>query len=249
MEGFQAVERIYGDNAIALLNQKNILIIGLGGVGSWALETIVRSGIGKVTIVDLDEVCISNTNRQLQALSSTIGMSKVSVLKSRARDINPDCHINAIEDFYTPTNSNEILKDKFDYIIDCIDSVQSKAHLIFTARELKLPIISVGGAGGKKDFSQIRIDDLNRSYNDKLLMQLRKKLKKDYGFTKFSKKKFNIPCIFSPEDVIIQETNVQNFKGRNCQNSLGSLMHVTAIFGIKAAGYVINSFFNDEKVH
>jgi len=242
---FESVQRVYGDHAKDVLLSKKILVIGLGGVGSWALESIVRTGFHQITIIDYDDICVSNTNRQIHTDSSTYGKFKTDVLKQRAQLINPDITINTINDFFTLDNSQDIIDSKPDFIIDCIDSVKNKCILISLAKKNNIPIIVTGGVGGKKDPHLIQIADLNRSYNDKLLMQVRKKLKREYSFPAYDKRKFHIPCLFSPEEQVHPD-DLKNKSGINCQNGFGSLLHVTGTMGFMASSYAINYLLENE---
>jgi tRNA A37 threonylcarbamoyladenosine dehydratase len=237
---FEAVARVYGDHIEAILMNKHVLIVGLGGVGSWAFEALVRSGIHNITIIDFDDICVSNTNRQVHTNIKSYGKFKTDELKARALSINPEISINIINEFLTEKNINEVFNTKYDFVIDCIDSVKNKCILIAKTREKQIPIIVTGGVGGKKNPFAIQLADLNRSYNDKLLMHVRKKLKREYGFPPFDKKKFNIPCLFSPEEQIHPD-NLTKKAGLNCQNGFGSLLHVTGTMGFMASSYVLNT--------
>jgi len=238
-ERFDGIKRIYTDNSFDLITKSHIAIFGIGGVGSWACESLARSGVGELTLVDLDDICISNTNRQIHALDNNYGKMKVTVMKERILQINPDCKVNCVEDYFSEKTKDEILNKDFDYVIDAIDSVKSKCILISECHKKNIKIITTGGAGGKFDPSFIKVTDLNRSYNDKLLNTVRNNLKRFYGFNRFRNNKYKIPCIFSPEFKTEPEQSC-NAKSLNCQNGYGSLTHITGTFGFMAAGYVLN---------
>lgn len=243
---FESVLRVYGSDAYDKLINKKISVIGLGGVGSWAFESLVRTGFHNIQLIDLDDICVSNTNRQIHTHKESYGKFKIDQLKKRALLINDQAIIETYPNFYTEKTSQDILNYRPDFIIDCIDSVKSKCHLISQAKEKNIPIIVTGGAGGKMNPHHIQQDDLNRSFNDDLLMQVRKKLKKEYGFPRFDKRKFHIPCLFSPEQKI-EPDNLSNKKGLNCQNGIGSLLHVTGVMGFMAAGYCSNHILSSNE--
>ena len=246
LDRFGGIARLYGKDGLLRLMQSHICIIGIGGIGSWTAEALARSGVGSITLVDLDDICISNTNRQIHATTSTIGKMKVHILRERILTINPFCEVRAIEDFFSAKTSAQILENKYSYVVDAIDSLDSKCLLASLCQEKQIPLITTGGAAGKRDPLQIEILDLGKSYNDSLLFQMRKKLRQEYNFVKpsghslASRKNFNIMSVFSPEEEIIPEQNDCDVPTRNCDNGMGSTTHVTATFGLVAAGYVIN---------
>lgn len=242
---FEAVARVYGDHTEQVLMEKHVLIVGLGGVGSWVFECLVRSGLHNITIMDFDDICVSNTNRQVHTHTKSYGKFKTDELISRAKLINPNINVNAIQDFFTEKNADDIFNTNYDFIIDCIDSVKNKCILISKAKENNIPIIVTGGVGGKKDPLQIKLSDLNRSYNDKLLMHVRKKLKREFGFPPFEKRKFHIPCLYSPEEQIHPD-DLEKKAGLNCQNGFGSLLQVTGTMGFMASSYVLNYFMDNK---
>jgi tRNA A37 threonylcarbamoyladenosine dehydratase len=254
---FGGIARLYGEHGLASLKISHICIIGIGGIGSWAAESLARSGVGAITLVDLDDICITNTNRQIHATMDAIGKMKVQILKERILSINPDCEVSAIEEFFSNSTAASILETQYDYVIDAIDSLDSKCLLASLCREKNIPLITTGGAAGKRDPLQIQILDLGKSFNDSLLFQMRKKLRQEYNFEKptghsLSKRRdFNLMSVFSPEEEIpaIQseceflETTIK----RNCDWGMGSTTHVTATFGFVAAGYVINQLTTEKK--
>ncbi len=241
-ERFRRVNLLYGKNFTEWLESKTVMVIGIGGVGSWSCESLIRSGIKNLVLVDLDEVCVSNFNRQIHTLDSNIGQSKTQAMKTRLESLRPDCNITLIEDFYTLTTSDKILDLEPDWIIDAIDSLSPKCMLISESKKRDINLVVTGGAGGKKDPNCIQTADLNFSFNDGLLMRARKKLRREYGFPK-EKTNYNIDCVFSKEKSIIEnpKEDSQNKKRIiNCHNSLGTASFITGQFGLMAASVVIN---------
>lgn len=243
-ERFDGVARIYSNEDYQTLKKSHIAVVGIGGVGSWASESLVRSGVGEITIVDLDDICVSNTNRQIHAHDGNYGKLKVHAMKERLLNINPNLKINCVEDYFSESNKDEIFKYKFDYVIDCIDSMRSKCILISECYKRDIKVFTTGGAGGKFDPRHVRIRDLNRSHNDKLLLLVRTNLKRFYNFPK-TKALYGIHCVFSPEFKTLPD-QVCEAKSLNCQNGYGSLSHITGIFGLMAAGFVVNDLLNKE---
>lgn len=234
---FGGIARIYGEEGLLKLSSSHVAIVGVGGVGSWVVEALVRSGVGRLTLIDLDDVCISNVNRQLPALTDTIGKPKVDVLKERMLLINPYVEIMAIKDFYTESSSNELLKYSFDFVVDAIDSLSNKVHLIRTCLERNIPLVTVGGAGGKTDPTKIRMCDLSETTVDPLLKQVRKKLRRQTSLSGT----FGVTAVFSAEHPILPETCTVGDKPLrlNCGDGYGSASFVTGAFGFAAASYVV----------
>lgn len=240
---FAGVARLYGDEGLARLSRAHVGVVGLGGVGSWAVEALARSGVGALTLIDLDEVCISNINRQLHALENTIGQSKGEALAARIRLINPACCITLMPVFFKKTNAEEILSPKYDFIIDAIDGVAHKARLIGMCKQKNIPIITCGAAGGKTDATTVTIRDVTETIYDPLMAFIRKRLRKWFHFPR-GDKKFGVPCVFSTEQVFEEPVAACDVKESgvraNCDYSLGAAAHVTGTFGLMAAGYVVN---------
>ena len=243
---FDGVRRIYTSSSYSILEKSHIAIVGLGGIGTWVCESLCRSGIGEITLVDLDEICISNTNRQIHAHDGNYGKLKIEAMKERILSINPDCKVNLVEDFFGEENIEEFFKVSFDYVVDCIDSVKSKCILINECKKRDIKIITTGGAGGKCNPQHVTIKDLNKTNNDKLLHVVRTNLKKFYGF-KRGPSVYGIPCVFSPEFKTEPEKTAPT-RGLNCQTGYGSLSFVTGTFGFLAAGYVINDLLKKETI-
>ena len=245
---FSALSRLYGDNSLARFKKSHVCIVGLGGVGSWVVEALARSGIGQLSLIDMDEVCLSNINRQIQALSTTVGRSKGLVLKERVEHIAPECKLMVKDTFYTEQTSEALLSSDFDCLVDAIDSVGHKCHLIAQAKEKNIPLVTCGGGGGKTDPTRIKVEDLSRTINDPLLNQVRKKLRKEYGFPKFNKAKFKVPCVFSDEapkfphsDGSVQCVREKGSDLRlNCDYGFGSSTMLTGSLGFAVAAKVLD---------
>lgn len=242
------IRRLYGDKALNKFLQSHVCVIGIGGVGSWATEALARSGIGQITLIDLDNIAESNVNRQIHAVSGEFGKPKVTAMHERVLLINPDCQVNEIEDFITPDNCQEMLDHGYDFIIDCTDNFRTKAALITYCKRNKLKVITLGGAGGQIDPTRIRIADLSRTEHDGLLSKVRKLLRADYNFPRNPTRRFDIPCVYSKEQPVYptpdggvcqQKPDGSNASGLNCEGGFGSVMTVTSTFGMMAVSYVL----------
>ncbi|OZG70247.1 tRNA cyclic N6-threonylcarbamoyladenosine(37) synthase TcdA [Hahella sp. CCB-MM4] len=245
---FGGIARLYGVPALERFRQSHVAVIGIGGVGSWAAEALARSGIGRITLIDLDDVCISNTNRQIHALKSTVGQSKVDVMARRILEINPECDVRQITKFVTEKSVAELLSKEFHFVIDAIDSVRHKCALLAYCRRNKIKVICVGGAGGQTDPTLIEYADLSRTYHDPLLAKVRKKLRKDYGFPENPQRRFSIEAVFSTEQQVYPSPDgsvCQSKPGPNestrldCASGFGAATAVTATFGFVAASRVL----------
>lgn len=249
-ERFSGIRRLYGSLGANALREAHVAVIGIGGVGSWCAEALARTGLGEITLVDLDDICTSNTNRQIHTLSQTVGQSKVEVMAERLRMINPDCRLNAESYFLTDRTLEGVLERPLTGAIDAIDAVRPKCLLLAECVKREIPIVTCGAAGGRNDATLIRIEDLSRTFNDALLHQVRKNLRSNYGFPsgEGSRKKFGIRAVFSPEDVhypqedgcVSHERPSTQSAGLRCDAGLGAVTHVTATFGLLAAGEMIN---------
>ena len=239
-EWLQRTELLVKEEGIERLQSANILIVGLGGVGSFAAEFLVRSGIGNLTIVDGDTVDITNINRQLPALNSTIGKNKTDVVAERILDINPEINLKKINEFLEPERMEEILtQKKFDYVLDCIDSLSPKLALIITCKRKKIKLVSAMGAGGKTDPSKVMVRDISKTNNCFLAKQIRKKLKKEQIHKGFR-------CVFSTE--IQDENSLKMTDGSNYKKSFyGTISYMPAIFGLYAAAEVIRFLLKKEQ--
>ncbi|CEJ71983.1 tRNA threonylcarbamoyladenosine dehydratase [Chryseobacterium oranimense] len=229
----ERTELLIKEEGLEKLNKAKVLVIGLGGVGSFAAEFLARAGVGNMTIVDGDTVDITNINRQLPALHSTVGQHKVEVVAERLLDINPKINLVKINEFLNPERMDEVLdSDKFDYILDCIDSVTPKLCLIKAARKRKIKLVSSMGAGGKTDPSKVMVRDISKTQNCYLAKQIRKRLKKE----KINK---GFRCVFSNE--LQKEESLKMTDGTNYKRSFyGTISYIPAIFGLYAAAEVIN---------
>ena len=239
-EWLQRTELLVKEEGIERLQSANILIVGLGGVGSFAAEFLVRSGIENLTIVDGDTVDITNINRQLPALNSTIGKNKTDVVAERILDINPEINLKKINEFLEPERMEEILtQEKFDYVLDCIDSLSPKLALIITCKRKKIKLVSALGAGGKTDPSKVMVRDISKTNNCFLAKQIRKKLKKEQIHKGFR-------CVFSTE--IQDENSLKMTDGSNYKKSFyGTISYMPAIFGLYAAAEVIRFLLKKEQ--
>ncbi|MCK9489717.1 MAG: tRNA threonylcarbamoyladenosine dehydratase [Xanthomonadales bacterium] len=241
---FAGIDRLYGRGSIARLAQAHVCIIGVGGVGSWTVEALARSGIGTLTLIDGDDVCLSNTNRQLPALMGHYGRAKVEVLAERAQAIFPDIRVHALERFLTPTSLSDLLGGGFDLVIDACDAFRVKVETIAWCRRRRQPLIVCGSAGGRSDPTRIQIRDLAISEQDAMLALVRKKLRQEFGFPRNPKRRFGVPVVFSLENVrypqadgTVSGSRAQGSAGSlDCGGGLGAAMHVTAAFGMAIAG-------------
>ena len=246
---FGGIGRLYGEAALARFEKARVCVIGVGGVGSWAVEALARSAIGQLTLIDLDNVCASNVNRQLHAITPDFGLPKVTALRQRIAAINSRCEVTEIEDFVTPENLAELLPaGRFDFIVDAIDQMKTKVALIAHCKSQRIPLITTGAAGGQIDPTQIRIDDLTRTIQDPLLSKVRADLRKHHGFPRGPKDKFGIEAVFSTEPLRYPTQSCTPgvaATGLNCAG-FGSGMAVTASFGLFAAGRVLQRLASGE---
>jgi len=241
---FGGVGRLYGERALERFRTAHVCVIGVGGVGSWLVEALARSAIGHLTLIDLDNVAESNINRQIQALTDTIGQPKIEALRDRIAQINPFCQVTLVEDFIEPDNIAQMIGNKgFDYVVDAIDSVKAKAALIAFCREHAIPLLTSGGAGGQLDPTKIEVRDLARTEQEPLLKKVRKVLRSQYGFSRGEKQKYHIDAVFSMEPLRYPEAEdaceiESSITGLNCAG-FGSSMVVTASFGMIAAAHIL----------
>ena len=241
---FGGIARLYGHEALKRFQAAHVCVIGVGGVGSWVAEALARSGVGQITLIDLDHIAESNTNRQIHALGHEYGKAKVQAMAERIRAINPYCRICAVEEFIEPNNMAVLLEHGYDYVVDAIDHTRVKAALIAFCKHQGVRLITTGSAGGQVDPTRIRIADLANTIQDPLAARVRSLLRKEYGFTRDTKKKFGIECVFSdeplhyPENAECHTDDVQGLTGLNCAG-FGSSVCVTASFGFAAASRVL----------
>ena len=233
---FAGVEKIYGDEAFRQYEHSHVMVIGIGGVGSWAVEALARTGIAELTLVDMDVIAASNINRQLPALSSTLGREKIEVMAERCLSINPRIRINVVDDYLTPENVKELLANTPDVVLDCIDDVKAKLALMLHCRFNKIPLIVSGGAGGKLDPLKIRVADLSKTEQDPMLAKLRSQLRAK-GICKKSKEKFGITCVYSIDNPF-SSAEVCPSAGLRC-GGYGSAVVVTSSFAMVAVSEVL----------
>lgn len=250
---FDRMGRLVGDEVMKDLFKTHVMVIGLGGVGSWAAESLARSGVGKLTLVDFDEICITNANRQLHALQGLVGQKKALVMAERLRKINPQAQVEALPIFYNEENSPQIFSQKPDYVVDAIDNLTAKCHLIHFCKTSQIKIITSAGSAAKLDPSRARVVDLAQTTVDPMAHQVRKILRQKYGFPE--EKYFGVPCVFSDEEPIpSQELTYDKGMGFKCvcpqgQNNLHSCEHrpviwgnasfVTGAFGLNMASWIV----------
>ncbi|ARV17450.1 tRNA threonylcarbamoyladenosine dehydratase [Curvibacter sp. AEP1-3] len=237
---FSGIDRLFGVEPAGYFRNSHVAVVGIGGVGSWAVEALARSGIAALTLIDMDHVSESNINRQLHALTSTIGMSKIEAMRERIADINPACRVVVVDDFVDEDNWPAILGGQVDAVIDACDNVKAKVAMAAWSRETKVPFVSVGAAGGKRLAHLVDISDLSQTTHDPLLAQLRYRLRKSHGAPKDGKK-MKVACVYSKEAVRGPDAScaVEGDGTLNC-HGYGSLVSVTATFGMCAAGWVID---------
>lgn len=259
---FAGVQRLYGGDALLRFRAAHVVVAGIGGVGSWAVEALARNAIGQLTLIDLDNVAESNFNRQIHAVDDNIGKSKIRAMRERIQAINPDCIVHEIEDFLSVDTIAQLLPAGVDAVIDAIDDVRAKAALIAYCRQQRIALITTGGAGGKLDPTQVQTDDLARTHGDPLTAKLRTLLRKQYGFpaaagtsqkpagtspvrTTKAARRFGITCVYSPEN-LRYPPNPDGSDGASCEApqglscaGYGSSVCVTASFGFQAAAWVL----------
>ena len=247
VERFGGIERLFGREGASRLQAAHVCVIGIGGVGAWSAEALARSGVGALTLVDLDEICISNINRQLPALTETIGLAKVEVMARRIHAINPECRVTAEQRFFTSETAEELLTPRYDFVLDAIDNVTNRVILLARCREKQLRVAACGGAGGRREATAVRQADLAKVSHDRLLAEVRKRLRKQHGFPGEGEL-MGVECIYSAEppvyaqpdgSVCAVKAETEGGTRLNCNGGLGSAAFVTGVFGFAAAGYVV----------
>jgi tRNA A37 threonylcarbamoyladenosine dehydratase len=244
---FGGLARLYGRAGLERLHAASVCVVGVGGVGSWAVEALARSGVGALTMIDLDDVCVTNVNRQLPALDGQIGRPKVDALAERVRLINPACCVEGIAEYFTCGSAARLLEPRYDFVIDATDKLSNKCLLITGCRGRGYPVLTIGGAGGKRDGTAVRVADLAHSQRDELLQQVRRKLRRDYGFPRDVRQDFGVGCVYSPEKPVFPwadgtcaaEPEPGSSLTLDCASGFGTATHVTAAFGLAAAGEVV----------
>lgn len=255
LQRFGGLGRLYGAAALPRLHAAHVGVVGVGGVGSWVVEGLARSGLGALTLIDLDDVCVTNVNRQLPAHDGNIGRPKVEALAERVQLINPDCRVRTIADYFTAATAERLLAERFDWVVDCIDLMSNKARLIAECTRRGQPVLTVGSAGGRRDATRIRVSDFGGSHGDELLRQVRKKLRRDYGFAKGEGNEYGIPCISSQEKPVYpwadgtcaMEPEAGSALRLDCATGFGTAVFITGAFGFAAAGEVVRRIALAEK--
>ncbi|HEY1051362.1 MAG TPA: tRNA threonylcarbamoyladenosine dehydratase [Prosthecobacter sp.] len=249
---FGGIGRLYGAAALPRLAAAHVAVVGVGGVGSWVVEALARSGVGELTLIDMDDVCITNTNRQLPALAHTVGQAKVDVLVSRVAEINPDCRVHRVLEFLLESNVDRLLTPDFDFVVDAIDRTSIKALILAKCRARGLPVITSGSAGGRRDPTAVRMADLGQAGTDPLLRGTRQSLRKDHGFAVSSEGRpveMGIPCVFSTEKPVFPwadgscslepESGAETGLRLDCSAGFGAATFVTGAFGFALAAEVV----------
>lgn len=250
LDRFGGVGRLLGRAGLERLAAAHVVVVGLGGVGSWIVEALARSGVGALTLIDLDDVCVTNVNRQLPALDGQIGRPKAVVLAERVRLIQPACRVTAVQEFFTASSADRLLQGPYAYVVDAIDQVPAKALLIAQARQRGWPVLTVGGAGGRRDPTQVRTGDLGQASVDSLLRLVRKTLRREHGFAPGAQRgrmHFGVRCVWSEETQVFpwadgtcatQQEPDSNLR-LDCASGFGTAAFVTGAFGLAAAGEVV----------
>jgi tRNA A37 threonylcarbamoyladenosine dehydratase len=244
---FGGVSRLFAAEGLERLRRSHVCVIGIGGVGSWAVEALARSGVGTLTLVDLDDICVTNVNRQLHAVEGEVGNTKIDAMARRVAAINPECSVRPVHAFLTEASAAEILGPRFDYVLDAIDSPSKKCLLIAACRERGIPVFVVGGAGGRRDPTALKISDLAFSTHDRLLAAVRSQLRGDFGFPRGEKKPFGVDCVYSTEPAVYPQADGTVCEKPepgaslrlDCESGFGTACFVTGTFGFVAAGYVV----------
>ena len=247
LQRFDGIARLYGNGALEKLHRAHFVVIGIGGVGSWTAEALARSGVGQITLIDLDSVCISNSNRQSHTLADTIGRVKVAVMAERLRQINPEILVHTEEEFIDADNFTELLdpqKRPMDIVVDAMDETRVKAALIAYCKARKLRLITVGSAGGKRDPGRITCADLGRTINDPMLARVRSHLYRFHNFQKSRRRQFGVDAIYSTEPMVYpqpdgrvgqQKSAMPDGVKLDCSGGFGAATMVTGSFGFAAA--------------
>ena len=256
-ERFRGLDRLYGVGSGARLAQAHVCVVGVGGVGSWVVEALARSAIGHLTVIDADDVCVSNTNRQLHALDGQYGRAKVDVMAERAQAINPAIRVDRFAEFLTPSSIERLLDRGYDLVIDCCDAFRVKVEMIAWCRRRKLPLIVSGSAGGRIDPTLVRVRDLSRTEHDAMLALIRKKLREEFRFPRGPKRYFGVQAVYSLENVRYPQADGSVCGQRpeagegglklDCGSGLGAATHVTATFAFAAVASGIQKLLAERK--
>lgn len=243
---FGGIERLYGKEDFKKIQKAHVCVVGVGGVGSWVAESLARTGVGEITMIDYDEVCVSNTNRQIQAMDGNIGQLKIDVLKERLKKINPEIKLNLLAERMEAATAENLIQETYDVVVDAIDRVGHKIAILLECKKKKIPVIVSGGAAGRKNPSKILIGDLRDVHGDRLLFQMRRRLRTNYKYPR-PPTKMKVSCVYSEEHVTeaqIEECDVDEQKGTkplDCGQGLGTACFITGTFGFLAASFCIET--------
>ena len=256
LQRFGGLARLYGQDALVALHKAHFAVIGLGGVGTWVAEALARSGVGELTLIELDDVCVTNTNRQSHALKSNIGRSKNAVISARLKDINPEIIIHSIEDFIDQDNMNSFIGKQHDVVIDAMDAAHIKARLVAYCLAIKVRLITVGSSGGKRDPQQVRVADLGRTESDPMLVKIRTQLYRHFNFSRDKNRKFRVDAVFSTEQMVYPKPDGSVCMDKqfleagvklDCAGGFGSSVMVTGTFGFVAATKAIERYLTTQE--
>jgi len=245
---FGGIARLYGSEALPRLSAAHVCVIGVGGVGSWTVEALARSGVGRLTLVDLDDVCVTNVNRQIPALDGAVGRPKIEVLAERVRLINPACEAVCQADFFTPATADRLLEPPFDFVVDAVDRMSIKALIVAGSQARGYPVLTCGSAGGRRDPGQVRVVDLGRAGHDELLRQMRRCLRREHGYARGENQVYGVPAVYSPEPPVFPQVDGTCAPARpdgaagmrlDCAGGYGAASFVTGVFGLMAAAVVV----------
>ena len=247
---FGGMGRLYGSRALERLARAHVAVVGVGGVGSWAVEALARSGVGRLTLIDMDDVCITNTNRQLPALEGEIGRPKVEVLAERVARIYPGCAVEPVSEFFLESTADRLLapEQPYHWVVDAVDRAAIKTLLIVKARERGIEVLTVGGAGGRRDPTQVRCSDLGSTVGDVLLRQVRRELRRSHGWANGAGREYGVSAVYSAEPqmfpqgdgtVCATKSGGEGNLRMDCASGYGAACFVTGAFGFAAAGEVV----------
>lgn len=244
---FGGIARLYGIQQASIIRSLHICVVGIGGVGSWAVEALARTGVGEITLIDHDDISESNINRQLHSLTNSVNQSKVEVMAERIKQINPECKVHAIDDFISEMTLEKYMDCSFNYVIDAIDSIRFKAAIIHYCKRNNIPVITTGGAGGLTDPTQIVVKDLSKTVNDRMASKVRSTLRREYNFTRNIKRSFGVECVFSAQQKMYPKADGSVSKDKpgvkgvslDCNMGLGASSCVTSVFGFIAVSRAI----------
>ena len=257
-ERFAGIDRLYGRGAVERLATRHVAVVGLGGVGSWAAEALARTAVGRLTLVDADDLCVSNTNRQLPAVAGQYGRAKVEAMAERCRAINPAIEVEPVASFLTQSNMDELLDRGYDLVVDACDSFRTKVVAIAWCRRRKQPVITVGSAGGRTDPTQVRVRDLSRTEHDAMLSLIRRKLRGEFNFPRNADRYFGVPAVYSLENVKYPQADgsVCGLRPQldrdaalklDCGAGLGAATHITGAFAFAAVGKALEMLLKPAK--